>query len=242
MGTDAVRITHGTKRFGSATAFRDIDVRVAFGEFLAILGPSGSGKSTLLRVLAGLDELDAGDIVWASHGGRPRTGVVFQDALLMPWLTVAQNIAFAGRFAAHRAAFDDAHVCDLASHFGLQQLSGRYPDQLSGGQAQRVAILRAAATRPALLLLDEPFSALDPVTRADLQAWLAKLADELAVTVVLVTHDVDEALSLAHRVMLLGDDGTIRQEWVLTDDAPGDRPEIRRQILTQYQPIEAVLR
>ncbi|SKS29125.1 sulfate ABC superfamily ATP binding cassette transporter, ABC protein [Mycobacteroides abscessus subsp. abscessus] len=131
---------------------------------------------------------------------------------------------------------------NLVRHFGLQQLSVRYPDQLSGGQAQRVAILRAAATRPGLLLLDEPFSALDPVTRADLQAWLQNLADELAVTVVLVTHDVDEALNLAHRVILLGDDGRIRQEWMLGDEAAGDRAQIRGQILAQYHPIEAAVR
>lgn len=241
MGTEAVRIENGTKHFGSATAFHEVDVRVATGEFLAILGPSGSGKSTLLRVLAGLEELSAGAVVWASDEGRPRTGVVFQDALLMPWLTVAENIAFAKRFGAHRSGFDDAYVDNLVRHFGLQQLSVRYPDQLSGGQAQRVAILRAAATRPGLLLLDEPFSALDPVTRADLQAWLQNLADELAVTVVLVTHDVDEALNLAHRVILLGDDGRIRQEWILGDEAAGDRTQIRGQILAQYQPIEAAV-
>lgn len=240
MGTDAVRIANGTKYFGSTTAFRDVDVHVAAGEFLAILGPSGSGKSTLLRVLAGLEELSAGTVVWASEGGRPRTGVVFQDPLLMPWLTVAENIAFAKRFAVHRSGFDDVYVQNLVQHFGLQQLADRYPDQLSGGQAQRVAILRAAATRPGLLLLDEPFSALDPVTRADLQAWLVKLAGELSVTVVLVTHDVDEALALADRVILLGENGRIRQEWTL-DDNTGEHPRIRAEILVRYQPIVAGL-
>ncbi|ORA58683.1 ABC transporter ATP-binding protein [Mycobacteroides franklinii] len=240
MGIDAVRIANGAKHFGSTTAFRDVDVHVASGEFLAILGPSGSGKSTLLRVLAGLEELSAGTVVWASDGGRPRTGVVFQDPLLMPWLTVAENIAFAKRFAVHRSGFDDTYVQNLVQHFGLQQLADRYPDQLSGGQAQRVAILRAAATRPELLLLDEPFSALDPVTRADLQAWLVRLAGELSVTVVLVTHDVDEALALAHRVILLGDNGRIRQEWTL-DDNTGEHPRIRAEILVQYQPIVAGL-
>ncbi|MBA0047187.1 ABC transporter ATP-binding protein [Mycobacteroides sp. LB1] len=238
MGTDAVRITGATKHFGPTVAFREIDVHVTSGEFLAILGTSGSGKSTLLRVLAGLEELSSGTVTWTSDGGRPRTGVVFQDALLMPWLTVAENIAFAKRFTVHRNGFDDDHVDDLVRRFGLQQLADRYPDQLSGGQAQRVAILRATATRPRLLLLDEPFSALDPVTRADLQSWLANLAAELAVTVVLVTHDVDEALTLAHRVVLLGNNGRIRQEWVL-DDSAGERDRIRHEILTQYQPADA---
>ncbi|MUM17619.1 ABC transporter ATP-binding protein [Mycobacterium sp. CBMA271] len=236
MGTDAVRITNATLHFGSTVAFRDVDIHATFGEFLAILGPSGSGKSTLLRVLAGLEELTSGTAVWTSDGVRPRTGVVFQDALLMPWLTVAENIAFAKRFTLHRNGFDHGYVKDLVRHFGLQHLSDRYPDQLSGGQAQRVAILRAAATRPKLLLLDEPFSALDPATRADLQSWLANLAAELAVAVVLVTHDVDEALRLAHRVVLLGDDGRIRQEWSLGDDSASHHERIRREILVQYQP------
>ncbi|TEA00548.1 ABC transporter ATP-binding protein [Mycobacteroides salmoniphilum] len=238
MGTEAVRITNGTRYFGSTAAFRDIDVQVASGEFVAVLGPSGSGKSTLLRVLAGLEELSTGTVVWASDGGRPRTGVVFQDPLLMPWLTVAENIAFAKRFAVHRGGFDDAYVDDLVGRFGIRRLSGRYPDQLSGGQAQRVSILRAVATRPRLLLLDEPFSALDPATRADLQSWLAELAGELAVTVILVTHDVDEALTLAHRVVLLGDNGRIRQQWSLDNNAVAQRNRIRQEILAQYQPVE----
>ncbi|MGH3726391.1 MAG: ABC transporter ATP-binding protein [Mycobacterium sp.] len=239
MGTNAVRIADGTRLFGPTAAFREIDLHVASGEFLAILGPSGSGKSTLLRVLAGLEELTSGSISWASDGSRPRTGVVFQNALLMPWLTVAENIAFAKRFALHRNGFDNEYVDDLVRNFGLEQLSDRYPDQLSGGQAQRVAILRAAATRPRLLLLDEPFSALDPATRAGLQAWLANLAAELSITVVLVTHDVDEALTLAHRVVLLGGNGRIRQEWTLGDDAATDRDRIRLEILAQYQSVEA---
>ncbi|GAB5905853.1 ABC transporter ATP-binding protein [Mycobacteroides chelonae] len=239
MGTDAVRIANGTKYFGTAVALREVDVHVTSGEFLAVLGPSGSGKSTLLRVLAGLEELSAGTVVWTSDGERrPRTGVVFQDALLMPWLTVAENIVFAKRFARHRSGFDDSYVQALVDHFGLRKLSDRYPDQLSGGQAQRVSILRAVATRPKLLLLDEPFSALDPVTRADLQSWLAALAAELAVTVILVTHDVDEALALAHRVVLLGDNGRIRQQWSLDDHSAGERDRIRREILAQYQPAE----
>lgn len=238
MGTDAVRITHGTRYFGSTAAFREIDVQVTSGEFVAVLGPSGSGKSTLLRVIAGLEELSTGTVVWGSDGGRPRTGVVFQDALLMPWLTVAENIAFPKRFAVHRSGFDDAYVDDLVTRFGIQRLADRYPDQLSGGQAQRVSILRAVATRPRLLLLDEPFSALDPATRADLQSWLADLAAELSVTVVLVTHDVDEALTLAHRVILLGDDGRIRQQWSLDSGAAAQHGRIRQEILTQYQPAE----
>ncbi|MGV0625890.1 ABC transporter ATP-binding protein [Mycolicibacter minnesotensis] len=233
MGTESVRIAQGHKRYGSVTVLRDIDVSVGDGEFVAVLGRSGSGKSTLLRVLAGLDRLDAGTVSWNSDGNRPRTGVVFQRPLLMPWLTVAENVGYARRFAAHRADFDQQRATELMARFGVDQLADRYPDQLSGGQAQRVAILRAVATNPRLLLLDEPFSALDPTTRTDLQGWLAELAAELRVTVVLVTHDVDEALRLAGRVLLLGADGRLRNQWALGPETTG-RADLRQEILGQY--------
>jgi len=122
----------------------------------------------------------------------------------------------------------------LMTRFGVDQLADRYPDQLSGGQAQRVAILRAVATNPRLLLLDEPFSALDPTTRADLQGWLAELAAALRVTVVLVTHDVDEALRLAERVVLLGADGRLRNQWAVDGTEPDGQDGLRREILAQY--------
>ncbi|WP_029107493.1 ABC transporter ATP-binding protein [Mycobacterium sp. URHD0025] len=234
MGTDAVRIAAGVKTFGSTAVLAGIDLIISEGEFLAVLGRSGSGKSTLLRVLAGLEELDGGTISWTGDGTRPQTGVVFQQPLLMPWLTVDANVAYAKRFAAHRDSFDVGYARELMVRFGLERLAGRYPDQLSGGQSQRVAILRAVATRPRLLLLDEPFSALDPATRADLQHWLAGLAAELDITVVLVTHDVDEALLLAHRVMLLGDDGIIRRQWQ-ADGYRADADTLRRDVLDHYR-------
>jgi ABC-type nitrate/sulfonate/bicarbonate transport system ATPase subunit len=232
VGTDAVRISAGGKRFGSVEALRNVELTVGDGEFVAVLGRSGSGKSTLLRVLAGLDELSSGSVDWSGDGSRPRSGVVFQQPLLMPWLTVTQNVAFARRFGAHRAEFDARDADELTNRFGLQSLAQRYPDQLSGGQAQRVAILRAVATKPRLLLLDEPFSALDPAIRTDLQRWLADLAAELGVTVVLVTHDVSEALTLAGRVVLLRD-GELAGEW-----RPGGRDldALRAEILQHYQP------
>lgn len=234
MATEAVRITNGAKRFGSAHVLADIALSVTVGEVVAIVGRSGSGKSTLLRVLAGLEELSAGTISWPADGARPQTGVVFQQPLLMPWLTVADNVVFAKRFAAHRKTFDANYAAELIARFGLETLADRYPEQLSGGQAQRVAILRAVATRPRLLLLDEPFSALDPATRGELQRWLADLAAELRVTVVLVTHDVDEALALARRVVLLGEDGRIRREWLL-EEAADDRAALRREVLDNYR-------
>jgi ABC-type nitrate/sulfonate/bicarbonate transport system ATPase subunit len=243
VGTATVRIIGGHKRFDADShALNDINLTIEDGEFLAILGRSGSGKSTLLRVIAGLETLTAGTVEWSSANGvaRPHTGVVFQQALLMPWLTAGENVTIAGRFAANKATFQPEYAQELLQRFDLQRVADRYPDQLSGGQAQRVAIIRAVATRPRLLLLDEPFSALDPAIRADLQSWLAVLAAELGVTVVLVTHDVDEALLLASRVVLLGPDGRIRREWqpaVTAAVRTGD-DQLRQEILDQYRLVE----
>jgi sulfate transport system ATP-binding protein len=238
VGTEAVRITSGIKRFGDTVALDGIDLAVEVGEFVAVLGRSGSGKSTLLRVLAGLESLSSGTVSWPADGARPHIGVVFQDALLMPWLTVLDNVSYGRRFSHRRNGFDAGYVADLTARFGVDGLADRYPAQLSGGQAQRVAILRAVATRPRLLLLDEPFSALDPATRADLQQWLATLAAELGVTVLLVTHDVDEALTLAQRLVLLADGGRIGNQWSLggPDGSDGqNRSELRDEILDHYR-------
>src|SRR5438270_1423584 len=157
----------------------------------------------------------------------------------MPWVSVAQNVGYAKRFATHRADFDQSRVTGLMARFGVDDLAARCPDQLSGGQAQRVAILRAVATNPRLLLLDEPFSALDPSTRADLQGWLGDLAAALRITVVLVTHDVDEALRLADRVVLLGADGRLRNEWVLAGTPSERSTSVRQDILEYYDVVDA---
>lgn len=243
MGTATVRIVGGHKRFDADShALNDINLTIDDGDFLAILGRSGSGKSTLLRVIAGLETLTTGTVEWSSANGvaRPHTGVVFQQPLLLPWLTAGENVTIAGRFAANKATFQPGYAQELLQRFDLQRVADRYPDQLSGGQAQRVAIIRAVATRPRLLLLDEPFSALDPAIRADLQSWLAVLAAELGVTVVLVTHDVDEALLLAGRVVLLGPDGRIRREWqpAVTAAVQTGDDRLRQEILDQYRLVE----
>lgn len=237
MGTGSVEITGGTKTFGQTAALRHIDLSIGSGEFLAILGRSGSGKSTLLRVLAGLDSLSAGTVHWPGGGGRPRTGLVFQDPTLLPWLTVGQNIAFARRFAAQRSGFTVEYAQNLTERFGLAGIDGRYPAEVSGGQAQRAAILRAVAARPHLLLLDEPFSALDPATRQDLRAWLTELAAEIDITIVLVTHDVSEAVQLADRIVLLAD-GSIRRQWQL--DA-ASRDGLLDDILAEYRHTDPLL-
>lgn len=172
-----------------------VDLRIRRGESVVFLGPSGSGKSTLLRAIGGLEPLDAGTVRTAS-----RPAVVFQDPALYPWLNVAQNIALAGRFRAHRGRVPEPRVRELLEVLGLVPLAEASPAQLSGGQAQRVAVGRALAARPQLLLLDEPFSALDPATREDLQRWLRRLIDDLGLTAVTVTHDVAEAAALGDRV------------------------------------------
>jgi len=243
VATGTVRIIDGHKSFDAAShALASIDLTIDDGDFLAILGRSGSGKSTLLRVIAGLEKLTSGTVEWSAGNGvaRPHTGVVFQQALLMPWLTAGENVLFAGRFAANRRSFQPEYARELLQRFDLERVADQYSDQLSGGQAQRVSIIRAVATRPQLLLLDEPFSALDPAIRGDLRRWLADLAAELPITVVLVTHDVDEALQLASRIVLLGPDGRIRREWrpAGTADTASSNEELRQQILDHYRLVE----
>ncbi len=234
-----LKVDGGSKKFGDSVVLDNVDISVDRGEFLAVLGPSGSGKSTILRVLAGLEQLTTGTISWSSDGARPRTGMVFQQPLLMPWLTVIENISLASCFAVHRRGFDQRYPESLLARFGLDGLAKRLPSELSGGQAQRVAVLRAAATRPRLLLLDEPFSALDPATRIDLQQWLAELVAGIDTTVVLITHDVDEAISLSDRIVLL-DQGRIRREWREIRDCR-DAAALRADILQQYHPVEVVV-
>jgi ABC-type nitrate/sulfonate/bicarbonate transport system ATPase subunit len=241
MGTHALRLTSGVKVHqgptGAVTAFRDLDLEVADGEIVALLGASGCGKSTLLRILAGLDDLTAGTLeVPRRADGRHDAGIVFQDPHLLPWLTVRDNVALGLRYRANRDV-EVTEVDELLAVMGITPLADALPAQLSGGQAQRVAIARTAVTSPPLLLLDEPFAALDPLTRRSLQDWLVHVRDLLDLTVVLVTHDVDEALHLGDRVALLrgGAHGV-----VATWDARGidrDDPALltaRHQLLARY--------
>lgn len=243
MGTFAVRVTGAAKSYGrtpnTRPVLRGLDFSVRPGEFVVVLGPSGCGKSTLLRALAGLEELDGGSIEWSGQDARPPIGVVFQQPLLMPWLTVRENIRFGGRYQANHARFETARAEELLSRFGLAELADSYPDQLSGGQAQRVAVARAAAIRPHLLLLDEPFSALDPTTRHDLQDWLRSTTSALGLTTVLVTHDVSEALSLGDRIALLDGSGAVGRTW---SNEPGSRndPALHDELLAHYRSDERV--
>ncbi len=184
---------------GRGTVLGPVSFTVRRGELLVVVGPSGGGKSTLLRCLAGLDRPDGGAIEWADGTGT--VGVVFQEPRLMPWLDVRRNVGFGLRTARDDAR---ARVDRLLSLVDLADAAHLLPKQLSGGMAQRAALARGLTTGPDLLLLDEPFSALDPATRARLQAHLRSLQSRLGTTMVLVTHDVDEAIGLGDRILVLG--------------------------------------
>ena len=192
---------------GAGRVLGPIDFTVTHGELLVVVGPSGGGKSTLLRCLAGLERPSGGSIDWRGAPGDWRgapglIGVVFQEPRLMPWLDVARNVGFGLRLT---GAARRARIHELLDLVGLADAAARLPKQLSGGMAQRVALARGLASHPALLLLDEPFSALDAPTRARLQDHLRSLQTRTGTTMVLVTHDLVEALRLGDRILVLGD-------------------------------------
>jgi sulfate transport system ATP-binding protein len=211
----ALDIRGVSKAFGRFPALKDVSLQARDKEFLALLGPSGSGKTTLLRVLAGLEKPDTGEVRFAGEDflslpvRKRRVGMVFQHYALFRHMTVAQNIAFglSVRKGAERPSKSEIadRVRDLLSLVQLEGLEKRYPSQLSGGQRQRVALARALAIEPRMLLLDEPFGALDAQVRRELRRWLRELHERTGVTTVFVTHDQEEALDLADRVAILKD-------------------------------------
>jgi sulfate transport system ATP-binding protein len=218
MSLEAVSVS---KRFGKHRALDQVSVRIGEGELVALLGPSGGGKTTLLRVLAGLESPDEGhvrihgDDVTRSGPHARGVGFVFQHYALFREMTVFENVAFGLRVKPRARRPDEAtiqrRVHELLALVQLEGLSGRYPDQLSGGQRQRVALARALAVEPKILLLDEPFGALDAKVRKELRGWLRRLHDELHVTTVLVTHDQEEAFDIANRVLVIHE-GRIHQD------------------------------
>jgi sulfate transport system ATP-binding protein len=214
--TDAILVRGANKRYGDFAALDNVDFDVPAGSLTALLGPSGSGKSTLLRAIAGLDQPDTGTI---TINGRDVTGVppqrrgigfVFQHYAAFKHLTVRDNVAFGLKIRRRPKAEIAEKVDNLLEVVGLSGFQTRYPSQLSGGQRQRMALARALAVDPQVLLLDEPFGALDAKVRDDLRAWLRRLHDEVHVTTVLVTHDQAEALDVADRIAVLKD-GRIEQ-------------------------------
>ena len=205
-----------TKHFGDYTALHHVSLDVPDGSLTALLGPSGSGKSTLRRVIAGLETPDTGRVIidgedaTAVPAQRRGIGFVFQHYAAFKHMTVRDNVAFGLRVRKRPKTEITAKVDELLDIVGLHGHQTRYPSQLSGGQRQRMALARALAIQPRVLLLDEPFGALDAKVRADLRAWLRRLHDEVHVTTVLVTHDQEEAMDVADTIALLND-GRIEQ-------------------------------
>ncbi|MDC9735056.1 sulfate/thiosulfate ABC transporter ATP-binding protein CysA [Proteus mirabilis] len=224
----SIEINHVTKYFDRTEVLHDVNLTVNSGEMMALLGPSGSGKTTLLRIIAGLEHQTEGKICFAGqdvsrlHARERKVGFVFQHYALFRHMTVFENIAFGLSVLPRRErpnkAVIDKKVTQLLEMIQLPHLVQRYPAQLSGGQKQRVALARALAVEPQILLLDEPFGALDAKVRTELRSWLRELHSELKFTSVFVTHDQQEAMEVADRIVIMGNGkieqvGTPQQVW-----------------------------
>lgn len=227
-----------SKRHGQRKILHDFHLHLDRGDIVSLVGASGCGKSTLLSIAAGLDTAYRGQVLLdgvAVHGPTDGIGLIFQEPRLFPWLTAAQNIAFGG-------VPDAARVDALLIDVGLAGYGAALPHQLSGGQAQRVAIARGLYTQPRVLLLDEPFSAVDAFTRMALQDVLLRVAARRQLAVLVVTHDIDEALHLGDRVVLLGSHG--KQTFAIAAPRPRMRGDsassaIKRALLDQLQASHA---
>ena len=212
----SIVVENATKKFGDFLALEDVSITVPEGSLTALLGPSGSGKSTLLRTIAGLEELDegrvliSGDEVTRQPVQQRGVGFVFQHYAAFKHMTVRENIAFGLRIRKVPRDEIKKRVKHLMRLVQLQGLAHRYPSQLSGGQRQRMALARALAVEPEVLLLDEPFGALDAKVRQELRAWLRRLHDEVHVTTIFVTHDQEEAMDVAEQIVVMNE-GRIEQ-------------------------------
>ena len=221
-----IELTGVSKRYDSGhLAVSEIEFEMRAHEIVAVIGPSGCGKSTILRLIAGLDLPTTGRVCVAGHqvkGPDRSAGIVFQQPRLMPWLNVERNVAFGLDRSAPQGAAREA-----IARVGLSDFAGALPRELSGGMAQRTAIARALVTRPPVLLLDEPFSSLDAFTRADLQGHLLEVWDWYRPTMFLVTHDIDEALILADRILVLGGSpGTIKSSMEVGLERPRHKTDL----------------
>ncbi|WP_462380479.1 sulfate/molybdate ABC transporter ATP-binding protein [Pseudomonas sp. Marseille-QA0892] len=216
----SIEVQNINKRFGQFQALKDINLHIQSGELVALLGPSGCGKTSLLRIIAGLETPDTGNIVFhgedvSTHDVRDRNvGFVFQHYALFRHMTVFDNVAFGLRMKPRRERPSEKVIAEkvheLLNLVQLDWLTDRYPEQLSGGQRQRIALARALAVEPKILLLDEPFGALDAKVRKELRRWLARLHDEVHLTSVFVTHDQEEAMEVADRIVVMNK-GVIEQ-------------------------------
>lgn len=216
----SIQVNNLHKRFGDFTALEDVSLDFPAGELVALLGPSGCGKTTLLRIIAGLEQADGGSVILEgvdtsdTHVRERQVGFVFQHYALFKHMTVFDNVAFGLRMRPRKTRPSEAEIArkvhELLELVQLDWLADRFPSQLSGGQRQRIALARALAVEPRVLLLDEPFGALDAKVRKELRRWLRKLHDELHITSIFVTHDQEEALEVADRVILM-DHGKVEQ-------------------------------
>jgi sulfate/thiosulfate transport system ATP-binding protein len=212
----AIDVRHINKSFGETPVLKDVSATVESGSLTALLGPSGGGKSTLLRVIAGLEQPDSGTVRISGVDAtriapqRRNVGFVFQHYAAFKHMTVFNNVAFGLQVRKRPKAEIRRRVTELLELVHLEQMAGRYPAQLSGGQRQRMALARALAVEPEVLLLDEPFGALDAQVRKELRAWLRRLHDEVHVTTVFVTHDQEEAIEIADTIVVLAD-GQVEQ-------------------------------
>jgi nitrate/nitrite transport system ATP-binding protein len=228
MSTEFLKVEGLAKRYGDSVVFDSVNFAVAQGEFVCIIGHSGCGKTTILNVLAGLETATDGHVFMADRevaGPSLERGVVFQGHALMPWLTVRANIAFAVRskWPEWSRAQVDEHVRKYVSMVGLDGAIDKKPSALSGGMKQRVGIARAFAIQPRMLLLDEPFGALDALTRGTIQDELLRICAQTHQTVFMITHDVDEAILLADRILLMSNGPQARVAEVVRNTMPRDR-------------------
>jgi sulfate transport system ATP-binding protein len=217
----SIQLHQISKRFGSTVVCEGVDLHIPAGEMVALLGPSGSGKTTLLRIMAGLETPDAGRVFMHGQDAtdapvqQRRVGFVFQHYALFNHLNVRDNVAFGLRMVPRAQRLPEAdirrRVAELLERVQLSAFAGRHPNQLSGGQRQRVALARALAVQPQVLLLDEPFGALDAQVRKELRRWLRRLHEDMHVTSVFVTHDQEEAMEVADRIVVMNK-GRIEQE------------------------------
>ena len=234
---DMIEIREVSKNYGELRVIENITLSIRSGEFLSIVGASGCGKSTLLRLLIGLDDEYTGEIRLRGEriqGTSLDRGIVFQDHRLFPWLSVAENVGLGLINAQVPAAQKQRAIAEHIELVGLQGFEDAYPHQLSGGMAQRAAIARGLINQPKILLLDEPFGALDALTRSSLQAELQRIWQTAGITMILVTHDVDEAVYLGDRVVVMQPrPGRIRRVVEVNVAHPRDRADERLKALTE---------